>query len=112
MSAQAVLCFTEAAGEIQTASANSCEQIAAHLPHASVDIQAADTLGELWKASDVCTSALFPGAGHLLGSILRLNKFVKMQVGFFPIQVTSPLSSNLLHLSSVPMCNSRIHLHS
>lgn len=91
-------CVSGNAGETQKASAESREQEAAQLPRASVDIRHAETQQDLWKASDLCTGSLFPGAGRLLGSILRLNKVVNMQAGsFYPTKNQLPSIWPFLH---------------
>ncbi|KAK9841351.1 hypothetical protein WJX74_004386 [Apatococcus lobatus] len=74
-----IVMSTKTSGDVQAASSDASQEIAAGLCHASVDIRAAETQLDFWKASDLCTASLFPRAGKLLGSLLRVNKHVNMQ---------------------------------
>ncbi|KAK9866091.1 hypothetical protein WJX84_011699 [Apatococcus fuscideae] len=61
--------------------ATKAKQELRHATDASIQIRPAETAHDLWRASGLCTRALFPGAGQLLASLLRLNKMAGMQGG-------------------------------
>ncbi|KAK9866090.1 hypothetical protein WJX84_011699 [Apatococcus fuscideae] len=60
--------------------ATKAKQELRHATDASIQIRPAETAHDLWRASGLCTRALFPGAGQLLASLLRLNKMAGMQM--------------------------------